>query len=288
MNWPSLRLHDRIAGDGSTELSDLARSYLGIRLLIGVLGMSLPIALVLVDKWFLAGSATLRGSMSAYYHSSARDLFVGGLVATGVILCSYLSWRWRSWDFWLSLVAGLAVIGVAAFPTGRADVDASVDSCERFVAPEHPSCVALQVRFGEDTVEHLHLAFTVVVVAAFALLCLVFALRDFGYGRAAHEALGSQLGVRPMWRHVRSAGLTSHLRKVPRTLLYLVCFCGVLGGALWAVVGVDGAVPRAYAGEFAAFTSFGAAWMVASSDLLRSIVAPVAATVSETVADAVD
>lgn len=56
--------------------------------------------------------------MSAYYHSPARDLFVGGLWATGVVLVSYLWWKFKTWDFSLSLVAGIAVLSVATFPTG--------------------------------------------------------------------------------------------------------------------------------------------------------------------------
>lgn len=96
----TLKTRDRIGDSGKAVVDDFARSYLGIRLLIGALGLALPVALALCDWLFLQGDARLRGSMSAYYHSSARDLFVGGLVAIGVILCSYMSWKWDTWDFW--------------------------------------------------------------------------------------------------------------------------------------------------------------------------------------------
>jgi hypothetical protein len=58
----------------------LVRTYLGMRLALGVLGIALPFLLVVVDWWLIEWD--LRGSMSAYYHSSSRDLFVGGLVVT--------------------------------------------------------------------------------------------------------------------------------------------------------------------------------------------------------------
>jgi len=270
MKWPTLQTYDRLdPDDGLPIIGNFERSYLGIRIVIGTLGLALPIALALFDAFFLKAEAEVRGSMSAYYHSSVRDLFVGGLWASGVILCSYLFWKWSTWDFWLSLFAGIAVIGVATFPTGRAGVQDSPTSCGEDQALGTPPCVAIQERFGEGPIEMLHQTSAGLVVAAFALLCLVFALRDFGYGVAAHKNPGD-LGVRRVWRSVKGGGLVSHLfRKAPRTVLYLACVAGVLIGAIWALFGPDWPAPQVYMGEFIAFSSFGAAWMVASWDLLE-------------------
>jgi hypothetical protein len=275
MRWPTLKTYDRVdpraPGSGG---GDFDKSYLGIRFVIGTIGLSLPLALVVIDALFLEATADIRGSMSAYYHSPARDVFVGGLVAVGVVLISYLWWRWDTWDFGLSVIAGLGAIGVAAFPTGRSGVDTSPTSCAEQQADGTPSCVALQELWGEHRVESLHLVSAAVVVASFAALCLVFALRDFGYGVAAHEVASQdadRLGVRNMWRHAVTSGVLTHLRRVPRTVLYALCFVGVVLGALWAVTGPDWPAPRTYVGEFIAFSFFGFAWMVASWDLLRRI-----------------
>lgn len=276
MKWPTLKTYDRIdvSDGGASRVGDFDKSYLGIRFVIGSLGLALPVLLVLVDAIFLAAEAEVRGSMSAYYHSPARDLFVGGLTAVGIILFSYLWWRWDTWDFWLSALAGIGVLGVAAFPTGRPGVAASDTSCAVDAGPGIPLCVPLQEYLGEGAVARLHFISTVLVVASFAALCLVFALRDFGYGAAAHKLVGNdtaRLGVRKVWTMVGQAGLAAHLRQAPRTILYLLCLAGVLGGALWALFGADWRLPSAYTGEFIAFTSFGMAWMVASWDLLRRL-----------------
>lgn len=275
MGWPTLKTFDRIdIRDSAALAGDFDKSYLGIRFVIGSIGLALPLLLVFVDALFLEASADVRGSMSAYYHSPARDLFIGGLTAIGVTLISYLWWRWDTWDYWLSLFAGVGILGVAAFPTGRPGVEASAISCSNEPPPGVPACAPLQALWGEGLVESLHFLSTSLVVASFASLCLVFALRDFGYGIAAHKVAGhdaGQLGVGKVWRIARRSGLASHLRWTPRTILYAVCLGGVLSGALWALGGPNWLAPRGYVGEFIAFSSFGWAWMIASWDLLNRL-----------------
>lgn len=276
MTWPMLTTYDRLTPNATTaaRAEDFTKSYLGIRFIIGMIGLLLPVSLLVIDSVFIDTPVSARGSMSAYYHSGARDLFVGGLVAVGVTLIGYLWWRWQTWDFWLSVAAGFGAIGVAMFPTGREGVDASDTSCADPVGPSIPACAPIQVRLGEGPVEALHFGFTLLVVVSFAALALVFALRDFGYGAAAHQISAgdrSRLGVAATWRHVRSTGVIAHLRSIPRTILYAVCCLGVINGGIWALVGPDWPWPRGYTGEFIAFSSFGCAWMIASWDLLRQL-----------------
>ena len=195
MSWPTLTTYDRIDPDGGVQeiAEDFQKPYLGIRLVIGVIGMALPTLLVVVDGAFIDTALEVRGSMSQYYHSPARDLFVGGLAACGVILASYMFWKWRTWDFWISLVAGLGVLGVAAFPTGRPRFPGAPDQLEcSYSHADVPPCTSLQQLWGEGSVRTLHVIATAIVVGGFAALCLVFALRDFGYGRGAHELVQNE------------------------------------------------------------------------------------------------
>lgn len=294
MRWPSLGTYFRTEPTDEWTLA-LNRSYVGIRLLVGVLGVTLPITLVLVDWFFLNDPELIRGSMSAYYHSAARDLFVGGLVSTGVVLVGYMFWNWKTWDFVLSSIGGTAVLFVAFFPTARPS-DGDV-GCERLVSSGVPPCTALQDRLGEATVRNVHGAAAGIVVVAFLALCVVFALREFGFGRAARTLLGydpssdaPELGPMHALRalHARPAGGDSAFRYVrvnsPRTVLFALCALGVLLGGVWAVFGTTTPwlgsrdLPPVYAGEFMAFGSFGLAWIVASWDLLRQV-GPVRATV---------
>ena len=93
------------------------RSFLIMRVAIGVLGLLLPLTLILED-WLLFGSSPVpRSSLSAYYYSGVRELFVGTLCATGVFLMAYKAAE-KSLDNTLSVIAGFAAIVVALFPTG--------------------------------------------------------------------------------------------------------------------------------------------------------------------------
>src|SRR5262245_2139957 len=76
-----------------------ARSYLLNRLVIGGIGVLLPTLLFVVDWLFLRGAVSVRGSLSAYYHTPARDLFVAGLCVTGVMLLTYMAAQAKTWDF---------------------------------------------------------------------------------------------------------------------------------------------------------------------------------------------
>lgn len=282
MGWPSLKTYDRIHPENEEDerREGFEKSYFGMRLLIGLIGVALPALLVIVDWRLLDLPISVRGSMSAYYHSPARDLFVGGLSASGVTLISYMFWKWWTWDFLISFVGGLAVLGVAAFPTARqrnpADHEATL-SCD-YMQGDIPPCTALQQAWGEGNVRMIHLVVTATVVASFAVLCLVMALRDFGYGLAAHDLAGNdpnRLGPRRIWKRLKAKGsgvpgILRHIwRKAPRTVLYLLCCMGVGTGAAWAARGPDWIVPHGYAGEFVAFTTFGIAWIIASWDLLK-------------------
>jgi hypothetical protein len=284
MSWPTLTTYDRIDPEGGAQkiAEDFQKPYLGIRLVIGVIGVALPTLLVVVDGAFIDTALEVRGSMSQYYHSPARDLFVGGLAACGVILASYMFWKWRTWDFWISLVGGLGVLGVAAFPTGRPRFAGAPDQLEcSYSHADVPPCTALQQLWGEGNVRTLHVIATAIVVGAFAGLCLVFALRDFGYGKGAHELVQNdktKLGPVKILKRLTSGGgglgaVVGHVRrKAPRTVLYLVCLLGVLVGAAWAALGPSWWLPHSYAGEFLAFSSFGTAWIIASWDLLKGLV----------------
>jgi len=97
----------------SGATSDLVISYLGLRRAIGIIGTALPFVLVL-GKWLLEGGG-IQSSISGYYYTSMRDVFVGSLCATGVFLLSYQGYE-RA-DNLAGNLACVFVVGVALFPT---------------------------------------------------------------------------------------------------------------------------------------------------------------------------
>jgi len=243
---PKLAVFDREV-DGLTPGGKLyARSYLQIRLLIGLTGFLLPLLLIGLDWSFMTEGRQIQASMSAYYHTPARDLFVAGLCVVGVLLLTYLTAQVWTWDFILSSLAGVSVLVVAFFPTWRPGLPPGSSRCgDSPVATA--GCTALQQRFGEQQVATVHAIAAVMFVVLLAALSLVFA------ARARHDG-----------------------EPAARRRLYLSCAAAIVAAGLWAMLGPTlrvstYSVHQTYAGEVVAFYAFSISWFAASWDLIRGV-----------------
>ncbi|MCH7726329.1 MAG: DUF998 domain-containing protein [Planctomycetes bacterium] len=105
-----------MAGTFENERS-LVLSYLVLRKAVGMLGVAFPFVLALGAMTFF--QTGLQSSLSSYYHTGMRDVFVGTLCAIGVFLLSYKGHH-RSDDIAGNL-ACLFAIGVALFPIAPDD-----------------------------------------------------------------------------------------------------------------------------------------------------------------------
>ena len=92
---------------------DFEATYLRLRVGIAAIGVVLPLLLAL-GAWTFEG-ASLQSSMSAYYHTGMRDVFVGALFAIGIALYAYQGFS-AAENLVLS-VAGVLAVLVALFPT---------------------------------------------------------------------------------------------------------------------------------------------------------------------------
>jgi hypothetical protein len=155
MSAADLRARDRIL---------YIRSYLFMRAMIGFIGIALPIVLVIGNGLFVHGDLGIRSSLSGYYHSGMRDVFVGSLCATGVFLIAYKVFE-HNLDNTLSLLAGIAVFVVSLFPTG---LPSNSDT------PLTP----LQQRFGEVKIEAIHYTSAAVFVISLAAMSYFFGVRE--------------------------------------------------------------------------------------------------------------
>jgi hypothetical protein len=93
--------------------AELVISYLTLRKLIGIIGIALPFVLV-IGK-FLLESPGIESSISAYYYTVMRDVFVGSLCAIATFLIAYRGYA-RT-DNRATNAAGGFALGVALFPT---------------------------------------------------------------------------------------------------------------------------------------------------------------------------
>lgn len=222
-----------------------ARSYLTIRTTVGIIGVALPFVFIVGEAFFLGGGVHIRGSLSAYYHTSMRDYFVGGLCVVGVLLATYMAGQSRRTDFWLSLVAGVAVLGVAFFPTGRPGQAEGAPRCGSTPMPD--GCSPVQQQWGETTVAAIHFACAIVFILSLAGICFYFAHRERNYER-----------------NLRMAKIQAG------------CGWVIIAAVAWAAVGgllgLDiGELTPLYLGEVVSVWAFGVSWLLKGRDIWRAL-----------------
>ena len=102
----------------------IIRNFYRIRQALGVLGLILPLLLILGG---LLSLGEVEPSISDYYHTILRDLFVGIMFAIAIFLICYTGHRRGEEivsDDWVTTLAGIAALGVAVFPNeGRVAAD---------------------------------------------------------------------------------------------------------------------------------------------------------------------
>lgn len=87
-------------------------TYTTMRIGMGIIAFLFPLSLWLIGS--ALGVPSMLGSMSAYYHSVMRNLFVGVLFAIGSFLFLYRGYSIA--ENWALNFAGLFALGVAFFP----------------------------------------------------------------------------------------------------------------------------------------------------------------------------
>src|SRR5713226_3366780 len=114
----------------------LVLSYLGLRKAVGIIGLALPFVLAF-GKMLLEGPG-IQDSISGYYYTDMRNVFVGSLCAIGVFLMSCRGYDRK--DEIAGYLACVFAIGVALFPT-TPYMDAT--SQDKLVGTLHLSFAAL-------------------------------------------------------------------------------------------------------------------------------------------------
>ena len=114
----------------------LVLSYLSLRQAVGIIGFTLPF--VLTFGKILSQGPGIQDSISAYYYTDMRDVFVGSLCAIGVFLMSCRGYDRK--DEIAGYLACVFAIGVALFPT---QPGAGATSREKLIGALHLSFAAL-------------------------------------------------------------------------------------------------------------------------------------------------
>ncbi len=137
---------------------DMVQSYHRVRTALGLLGMGLPLVLILGG---LFDVRHLEPSISDFYHTTYRDIFVGTLCAIGVFLICYRGYGRQPGDMidddWLGTIAGLSAFGVALFPNE---------------SPTAQIATMTQKMVGISTSPMFHYASALVFFSCLAIFCL--------------------------------------------------------------------------------------------------------------------
>ena len=245
----------------------LSIDYLTLRTVVGCIGLLLPVGLLAGNSLV---TSDLPDSMSAYYYTDTRNLFVGALCALGVFLISYAGFD--DWDRWLTNVAGGGAILVAFLPTKPA-----------VCANRARTCLAPAVRALSDEqswVGNFHLAFAAITFVALGCMALRFAkTKPQAYKPATSESPRTMPGVlRRTWNGLGLEKPQNDHRtaeKKKRNIVYRACavtifVCIVLAAASNLLPEpMQGELPWFFIFEALAVIAFGISWLVKGETLLK-------------------
>jgi hypothetical protein len=119
----------------SAASDSLVLSYLGLRKAIGLIGMTLPFVLAFGKMLF--ESPGLQNSVSAYYYTVMRDIFVGSMCAMAMFFMSYRGYGRQ--DALAGKLACVFALGIALFPVAPMG---SEIAREKTVGAVHLLCAA--------------------------------------------------------------------------------------------------------------------------------------------------
>lgn len=249
---------------GAPPSNQLVRNYMTLRKAIGWIAMCLPFA-VFLGNWVIFSrhviaclapiSNKLPDSLSGYYYSHMRDVFVGGMWAAGVFLLFY-----RGHDLlerWATNLAGLFALGIALFPT-TSPVNDSLQT--NICSPVNP--VVSQPAPNGPTIGLVHLGCLCGLMTMITLMAWRFT-RPY----SDHE-------IDTMADDDREIERTPRL-KARNNRIYWGCIAAIAVAGAFALVqefafsqGVKSEAPWLLYAETLAFLAFGAAWFVKGRALL--------------------
>jgi hypothetical protein len=107
-------------------------SYYTMRRAIGVLGITLPLIL-LAGSFLFGGCKEVQSSISTYYHTNMRNVFVGYNCAVALFLFAYRGHDWM--DNLAGYLGCIFVLGVAFLPC---EISSTARPCLVPVSGQHP------------------------------------------------------------------------------------------------------------------------------------------------------
>jgi hypothetical protein len=228
-----------------------------LRKIVGWIGSLLPI--VLIFGGMLTASASLPESMSGYYYTQMRNVFVGALCVLGIFLVGYAGYD--DVDRWITNVAGLGAIGVAFLPTKPHVCAAGPHACPAFSVAHLSST--------QQVAGDVHLCCAAVTFIALGIMALRFAKSErTPAGQTMMCRIKHGLGL------AKPSGIRPEARKHTRNVIYRICGITILSCVVFAALSnvlpmpVKARWPLFLSFEALAVFAFGISWFVKGQTLL--------------------
>jgi hypothetical protein len=218
----------------------LIHSYLALRRAIGVLGVVLPVILLFGGLYHDGG---IQSSISSYYHTNMRDVFVGILCAVAVFLFFYKGYGPEEGpDNLVGNVGGVFALFVAILPTAT---DAELIVKTVFGDFQTPSTAV-------EIIGYLHFG----SAALFFGMLIFFSLRLFPKGSTKHPPT-KEKQTRNKW--YRGCGW------IMITCIASIVFYKVVGDQYPVLVNMN----PVFWLEFIALWAFGISWFIKGETLFK-------------------
>jgi hypothetical protein len=241
----------------SADENQLVISYLCLRRFVGWIGTLLPI--VLLVGVVISSTQARPDSISGYYYTDMRNVFVGALCALGAFLGAYDGYD--KVDRWITDIAGFCAIGVAFCPTKPTVCAASAPAC--------PPFSVTQLSTGQQAVGDVHVFLAVTTFILLGLMALRFAKggkTPSGQDWMGRIRNGLGFGTNPGDTPERHQGEDLIYRSSGITILSCVMLA-VLSNLLPASVNAHW--PLLFIFEAVAVFSFGVSWFVKGRTMER-------------------
>ena len=220
-------------------------NYMFLRKTVGWVGTLLPVILLVANPIALSiensGCGVVLGSLSGYYYSPVRNIFVGAQCAIGLFLIAYVGYDLG--DRVITDLAGVFALGVALFPTKPTVASPPSVTCQ----------TVAQLSTRQQVVGDIHLVFAGLTFAFLAWMAIRFTNTD-------------KLQPSP--------------QKLLRNRIYLICAI-VIAVCLVALVvtsllpaSVKGGFPWILLWESVGIFAFGVSWFVKGQTLIPAIKDP--------------
>jgi hypothetical protein len=217
------------------------------------------------------------GSLSGFYYTHMRNLFVGSMCAVGVFLIAY--YGHDRWDDRLTNVAGLAAICIALFPTMPPYHSTSPSGPNQFFTSANQCGPSTPITYHlsphQSAIRDVHVVSLLVLFLMVFLMVLVQFTRTTA-SKAEQQQPPMRGSLRAWWKalfplkqladRIRQRLFPVGRRRV-QNVVFVACAGGIALSALLALFTViwpsaGNGVPLLLFAESVAFWCFGIAWFV--------------------------